>query len=93
MRADLERLLRDITLTTLAFAIALGWALFQVAEAVGYLIAAALQTTEGPRPGLSFSIGRHIFVFQPLVQALVEFAVVLVVVLLARRRVGSTLGP
>jgi hypothetical protein len=89
MRRDLERLLRDTTLTTFAFAIALGWSLFQVALGVGYLITAALQRTQGPGPGLSFAVGSHIFDFQPLVQALIEFGIVLVVVLLVRQRVGS----
>jgi hypothetical protein len=88
----MDRLLRDATLTTLAFAIALGWSLLQVALGVGYLITAALQRTEGSSPGLSFAVGSHIFDFQPLIQALIEFGVVVGVVLLVRRQVQARRG-
>lgn len=77
--------MRDVTLMTLAFAIALGWALFQVANGLGYLVVAALQRTNGPGPPLSFALGRHVFDFQPLLLGLVEFGVVLAVVLAVRR--------
>ena len=33
---------RDLTLTTLALAIALGWALFQVAEGIAHLVSTVL---------------------------------------------------
>ena len=45
VRSDLEQLLRDTTLTTLVFAIALGWSLFQVVSGLGYLIVGAFQKT------------------------------------------------
>jgi hypothetical protein len=38
MRNALERLLGDLTLVTLALAIALGWALFQVGEGIADLV-------------------------------------------------------
>lgn len=38
MQDALEQLLRDLTLVTIALAIALGWALFQVAQGVAQLV-------------------------------------------------------
>lgn len=94
MWADLERLLRDATFTTIAFAIAIGWALLQLAQGVSYLVTEAVQKTPGgvtggPDSGLAFAVGSHVFDFQPLVGGLVEFGVVLLVVLLLRRWVGA----
>lgn len=98
MRQDLERLLRDTTLTTLAFAIALGWTLYQVATGVATFITIALDSSEsnpflgaissgGWIPGvLTWEWGNHVFVFQPILQGLIEFAVVLAVVLVVQRR-------
>lgn len=92
MRQDLERLLRETTLTTVAFAVALGWSLYQVASGLGYLIVLALQDSgggdDGPfqRPGIGWTWGGHIFDFQGLLQGLIQFVVVLVVALLIRRR-------
>lgn len=42
MRESLARLLRDLTLVTLALAIALGWTLIQVAEGVSTLVTGLL---------------------------------------------------
>ena len=90
VRSDLEQLLRDTTLTTLAFAIALGWSLFQVVSGLGYLITVTLQKSSpddlyrvGP---LSFTLGRRVFIFQPLLQGLVEFAAVIALVFFVQRR-------
>jgi hypothetical protein len=93
LRNELDRLLRDTTLTTLAFAIGLGWSLFQVVEGLGGLITGALTNSGGESPFyplLGWTWGGHIFDFQPLLSGLIEFAVVLGVVLLVRRRVRST---
>jgi hypothetical protein len=89
VRSEFDHLLRDVTLTTLAFAIALGWSLFQAANGLGILIVGALQRTDGPGPGLSFALGRHLFVFEQLLVGLVELGAVLAVVLLVRRRTGT----
>jgi hypothetical protein len=89
VRQDFERLLRETTLTTVAFAIALGWSLYQVASGLGYLIVAALQNSDGANPfqtGIGWTWGDHVFDFQPLLQGLIEFAVVLAVVLVVQRR-------
>jgi hypothetical protein len=94
LRQDLERLLRETTLTTLAFAIALGWSLYQVASGLGGLIVLALQNSgdgDFPLPtGIGWTWDGHIFEFQPLLQGLIEFALVLAVVLLVRRRARSS---
>jgi hypothetical protein len=89
----LERLLRETTLTTVVFAIALGWSLYQVASGLASLIVLALQNNsdggDNPYPfppGIGWTWGGHIFDFQALLQGLIEFALVLTVALLIRRR-------
>lgn len=86
---DLERLLRETTLTTVAFAIALGWSLYQVASGLGSLIVLALPNSDGGGP-YGLSIGwtwrGHVFEFQSLLQGLIEFAVILAVILVVQRR-------
>jgi hypothetical protein len=86
VRSELERLLRDTTLTTLAFAIALGWSLYKVAVSVGSLIALGLRHTEGSKPPLSAGWGDHIFYFEPLLLDLIVLVVVLAFVLGVQRR-------
>jgi hypothetical protein len=95
MRQDLERLLRDTTLVTLAFAIALGWSLYQLAASSAGFITTAMQDTSDsdfPSDFPSFSLhwGDHVFYFLPLLQALIQFVVVLAVVLIVRRRLRTT---
>ena len=85
----MERLLRDVTLMTLASAIALGWSLFQVAQGLGYLILEAVRKNEGPALGLSFASGHHIFEFDRFLLGLVEFCVVVAVILIARRQIDT----
>ena len=85
----MERLLRETTLTTVAFAIALGWSLYQVASGLGYLIVLALPNSGGANPfgtRIGWSWGGHIFEFQGLLQGLIEFAVILAVILVVQRR-------
>ena len=86
MRTELERLLRDTPLTMLAFAIALGWSLYQVGVSVASLInLGLLHTTEG-KPPLSLAWGDHIFYFEPLLLSILALFAVLAVVLLVQRR-------
>jgi hypothetical protein len=85
--------LQDTTLTSLAFAIALGWSLIQVVEGLAALITNALPDSGGDdpfHPLLGWTWGGHIFDFQQLLYGLIEFAVVLVVFLLVRRRLRSS---
>jgi hypothetical protein len=88
----LKQLLQDTTLTSLAFAIALGWSLIQVAEGLGALITGALPHSGGdfPFPLLGWTLGGHILDFQQLLYGLIELALVLVVFLLVRRRARSS---
>ena len=96
MRASLDRLLRDITLITLALAIALGWALFQVAEAIAQLVAGLLYEIEGDNDSFFFpsryttvlvwDVGGRVLMLGPLVVGLIELGVVLVVGLFVYRR-------
>ena len=91
MRDELAKLLRETTLTTIAFAIALGWALFQVAEGLAHLVTIAFETFE---PGdfdsgagiLSWRIGNHLLSFHPLLEGLLELGFVLAVILVVRRK-------
>jgi hypothetical protein len=87
VRGELKLLLRNTTLTALAFVIALGWSLYQVAVAVGSLITLGLQNTssEGGNPPLSVVWGEHVFYFQPLLLDLIALAAVLAVVLAVQR--------
>jgi hypothetical protein len=85
MPTELDRLLRDVTLMTLAFAIALGWSLFQVAEGVETLVIGAIHRSDNSPGGLSFILGQHVFYFEPLLGGLVELAVVMAVILLVQR--------
>ena len=94
MRDAFERLLRDATLVTIALGIALGWALFQVAEGVSLLVTTLL--TETPTAAevghyffepLTWRVGGRVLTLGALARGLVELAVVLAVaVFLGRRR-------
>lgn len=90
MRDGLERLLREATILTVALGIALGWALYQVAEGVSHLVAALLTDVEfaGNPIGtaLTWGIGDRVLSLGPLVYGLIELAVVLLVAALVLRR-------
>jgi hypothetical protein len=57
--AAVDRLLRDATLVGIAIGVALGWALFQVAQGVSVLISTLLADYPG-------AAGIHAFNFEPL---------------------------
>ncbi len=86
------RLVHDATLVTVALAIAIGWALFQVAEGVGALVTALL--TQYPPSDLhaflteplTWDVGGRILTLSPLLRGLVEFAVVVLVALVVTSR-------
>jgi hypothetical protein len=83
-----------VTLVTLALAIALGWALFQVAEGAGALITLLLQEYpdgEGRfsvylEEPLTWFIGDRALTLGPLVRGVVELAIVLLVAAFVRAR-------
>jgi hypothetical protein len=94
VRDALDGLIRDATLVTIALGIAFGWALFQVAEGVSTLVATLL--TRYPEPGelfdltrdqpLSWDVGGRVVTLWPLVEGLIQLAVVLGVAVVLRRR-------
>jgi hypothetical protein len=89
----LERLLRDTSLVAVALAIALGWALFQVAEGVSATLSTLLTDYPGGADGLhaffeplTWTVGGRVLTLGPPLRGLVELAVVLAVALLVVRR-------
>jgi hypothetical protein len=89
MLTELERLLRDTTLMTVALAVALGWSLRNVGSAAAELITLGLQHTDGGKPPLSWAWGDHVFYYQPLLTNLIVFVVILAVALFVHRRFRS----
>jgi hypothetical protein len=83
VRRPLLGLLRDADVMTFAFAIAIGWALYQVAHGVSQLVAAATTPANlgggyGPYLGdLAWRIDGRVIYIGPLVYGLIELAVVL----------------
>jgi hypothetical protein len=100
VRESLDRLLRDLTLVTLALAIAIGWSLIQVAEGFAELIIALLyEVPENDAPPLfgffypspygsvlAWDVGGRVLTFGALVAGLVQLGVVLVVAAFIYRR-------
>jgi hypothetical protein len=97
MKADLAGVLRDVPLTTLAFAIALGWSLYQTALGVATFVEGLTAHGHGLRPfadfvglpqegtSLTWIWGGRVFTFGQLVLGLVELGTVLLVAMLVRR--------
>ena len=99
MQDELGRLLRDATLLTLAFAIAIGWSLFQFARGVAIFLDAL--TTHLPPgtnsrfvplynegSGLTWIVGRRVISLDGMFIGLVEVAVVVLVAVIVRRRMS-----
>ena len=95
MREELDKLLEDLTLLTIAFAIALGWSLFQVAHGVATFIdglTVHLPTSTDGAPffgqgsGLTWVVDRRIVTLDGLLTGLVELASVLLVAVFVRSR-------
>src|SRR5919106_5778395 len=101
MRESFDCLLRDLTLVTLALAIAIGWSLIQVAEGFAALVSGLLYEIgdEGPAPNffapygltewggvLTWEVGGRVLSFGALVVGLIQLGVVLVVAALIYRR-------
>lgn len=96
-RAALTALIRDTSLVTLACAIALGWALFQVAEGLATFVLTFTGEYERNRlaiypdiaPAFSapllWEAGGRLIYLAPLVAGIIEFGLVLLVVLAIRR--------
>jgi hypothetical protein len=100
MQDELVRLLRDTTLLTLAFAIALGWSLFQFASGVATFLDALVTRlppdsinsrfypVSGDGFGLTWVVGRHVVSLDGVFTGLVEVGVVLLVAAIVRRRIA-----
>jgi hypothetical protein len=98
MKINLMGLLRDVSLTTLAFAIALGWSLYQFAYGMATFVEGVTVHSRGfdqqlggfaslPQYGesLTWVWGHHLFTFGQLVMGLIELGTVLLVTMLVRR--------
>ena len=94
----LDRLLKDVTLITLALAIAFGWSIFRLASGFGQLVSTLfidypnsdefLRGTRLSEP-LTWSVGDRILTFGPVLRGATELAVVLAVALFLRDRFGD----
>jgi hypothetical protein len=88
----LDRLIRELSLATLAFGIAGGWALFQVAQGVADTVATLLSEPPegahsfvGSQP-LTWFVGDRILTLNALLRGLIELAVVLAAAAFVTRR-------
>jgi len=101
-------MLRNRALVALAFGIALGWALIQVAEGVAGLVAGLLYEIDDSGDGpnffapyaltrwggvLTWDVGGRVLALGPLVAGLVQLGVVLVAALFVFRRRPPAVGP
>jgi hypothetical protein len=94
VRDELEALLRDTTLTLIAFAIALGWSLYQLVHGVAIFVdALTTHVPTGNTPiytssgdGLSWVVHHRIVTLDAIVMGLIEVALVLAVAAFVRRR-------
>jgi hypothetical protein len=98
VKEDLDRILQDATLVTIAFAIAIGWSLYQLAHAVAFFIDGLTVHLPSSSPnglipystqsgGLTWVIGRHIVALDGIVIGVIELGAVLLVAVAVRRRV------
>jgi hypothetical protein len=97
VREALDRLLKDLTLTTVALAIALGWSLYQFAAGVSELVATLfidygddLDRNLAPYLPLTWQVGHRVLTFDRLLRGSIELAVVLGVAAYVRHRGDAT---
>lgn len=90
MRAALDNLLEDLTLTRLALGIALAWALVRIGDGIGTLITTFLTHYDGQHTfsgqPLTWYVGDRALTFGALLHGFVVLAVVLLAALLIERR-------
>jgi hypothetical protein len=98
VKADIDDVLRDGALMRLAFAIALGWALYQLAHGLA-LFVDGLFTHLPDVPGgysgafgggLVWIVGHHIVRLDGILTGLIDLACVLGITALLRRRIAAT---
>ncbi|HEX5449939.1 MAG TPA: hypothetical protein VFW85_07770 [Gaiellaceae bacterium] len=102
MRDDLEKLIRDTSLVTLALAIGFGWSLYQLAHGIAgtldALTAHLPPNTSNPGyigvgaygGGVTWISGRRIITLDGILQGLIELAAVTLVAVLVQRRRART---
>jgi hypothetical protein len=98
MREDIDRLLNQTSLVTLALAIAIGWSLFQVAKGVADLVSGLLTEYPGGTDYLAYVnrqpatwiVGGRVLTLTTLIEGAVELAMVLLVTVLIVRRTSAT---
>ncbi len=96
MRDALDRLLRDVTLLTLAFAVAAGWSLHQLAHGIATFVDLLLTRVPGGSStyfpafsgfGLTWVVRHRVVSLDGIVMGAIELAVVLLAAFwVARRR-------
>ena len=97
LRDELDRFLEDVTLLTVAFAIAFGWALYSLAHGVALSIDAftvhypprgegGFDNGSNASGGLSWDLGRHVVTLDPIVVGLLQLLFVLAVAIWVRSR-------
>jgi hypothetical protein len=90
-----EEVLADVKLTTLAFAIAIGWSVYQVAYGVAQLVDGLLAHLPsdgsgfGPQGALTWVVGHHIVSLDSLLVGVLELTTALAVAAFVRRRYES----
>jgi hypothetical protein len=100
LREELDRLLEDTTLLTIAFAIALGWSLYELVRGVATFIDGL--TLHLPAPdangfgggyggsgGLSWVVGRHVISVDGMLIGLLQLVFVLAIVAYVRTRTSD----
>jgi hypothetical protein len=93
VRDDLEGILRDATLTVIAFAIALGWSLYQLAHGIAVFVDGLLthlpvgdgQYFGSGAGGLTWVVGRRLVTLDQMAVGLIELALVLAAAAFVRR--------
>ena len=105
MRDSIQRVLRDGALVMVAFAIALGWSLYSVAQGASAFVTVLLNEIPNEPSGLgvdpiryaygslTWRVGDRYLTFGPLVGGLVELAVVLAAAVLVYRWRDGDLRP
>jgi hypothetical protein len=91
VRADLERLLDDVTLVTLALAIAVGWSLYELAHGVATFVDGLfthIPTGEGSyeTEGLTWIVGHHVVALDGMLVGALELSIALAAAVWVARR-------
>ena len=96
MRDEIEGILRDLTLTGIAFAIAIGWSLYQLAHGIAVFVDGLLTrvpssqgTYFGGGQGLTLVVRHRLVTLDGIVIGVIELAVVLAAAAFVRRRYAA----